>query len=182
MRATSRGEDGLTLIETMISLFVLAIVMAGFVQVLASSLSTDAQSRQRQAASQLATEVIETLRDAPPQQVAHFRDPDPLVVDAAEFDSAAFSVCDSGSGTVDGAPVGVADACERLLYQSGGVVRNESPYIGPAVPNLVVTTFVTDASSEAAGARRVTVVVQSVSPAPPATFTRSAIFSEVSRG
>ncbi|WP_199424068.1 type IV pilus modification PilV family protein [Actinotalea solisilvae] len=67
-RVTSRDE-GFTLIEVIVAMFVVVLVMASLLGVLVSSIETIAQARHRQTATALATQALERLRALPYDQV-----------------------------------------------------------------------------------------------------------------
>ncbi|WP_146192469.1 prepilin-type N-terminal cleavage/methylation domain-containing protein [Cellulomonas sp. WB94] len=59
------GDDGFTLIEIILAMFIVVAVMTTVLGLVVSALGTLAQSRQRQSGSALATEAIESLRALP---------------------------------------------------------------------------------------------------------------------
>ncbi len=60
-----RSDDGFTLIEIILAMFLTVVVMTALLGVLVSSLKTVAQARQRQTATALATQSLERLRALP---------------------------------------------------------------------------------------------------------------------
>lgn len=58
-------DDGFTLVEVIVAMFVTVLVMSALLGVLISSLTTIAQARQRQAGTALATQALERLRALP---------------------------------------------------------------------------------------------------------------------
>lgn len=64
-RAVRAVDEGFTLVEIMLAMFIVASVMASMLGILVSSLSTIAQARQRQTATALATQTLESLRALP---------------------------------------------------------------------------------------------------------------------
>ena len=60
-----RYDDGFTLIEIILAMFLTVVVMTALLSVLVSSLRTVAQARQRQTATALATQSLEELRALP---------------------------------------------------------------------------------------------------------------------
>lgn len=64
-RAVSGVEEGFTLIEIILAMFLTVVVMTALLGVLVSSLKTVTQARQRQTATALATQSLERLRALP---------------------------------------------------------------------------------------------------------------------
>jgi Tfp pilus assembly protein PilV len=68
--AISRSDDGMSLVEVVVSLFVFALGIGAIVAMLATSLKTTLTNRQRVAAAQLASKEVEQMRAAVKRGVA----------------------------------------------------------------------------------------------------------------
>lgn len=178
-------EDGITLVEIMISLVILGVVLIAFLQSMVGSLRSLGDSGSRQESSQLSTEVIEELRALSPPEIA---------LDADTVDTVALSDCtaqvdDDGDGTVDRTPAGYDPdgagplACEELVVRGFGAITSSLPYAG-TVDGVTVTTIATAQASDdvQSGVTRVTVVLDYELPGGTKQVRREALFSEVSRG
>lgn len=174
-----REEDGITLVEIMLTLVILSIVLSAMFSVIIGGLQSLSESRARQTASQVATEQIETLRTLAPSEVAMYNDP--LVSLSAEFDPATV-VCGGTAGTYD--PDGAGPlGCETVATLSLGAVTSDLPWQGER-DGVTVETIVTEATGTGvpAGAVRVTVVSTYEFSDGVEEVRRSALFSEVARG
>ncbi|MFT4837923.1 MAG: Tfp pilus assembly protein PilV, partial [Nonlabens sp.] len=86
---TLRGESGVSLVETLVTFMLIGIAMTAFFAAIIGGLQSLSESRARQAASQVATEVIEGLRARAPAEIAMYVVP--LLMLPDEFDSTTVS-------------------------------------------------------------------------------------------
>lgn len=170
----THDESGITLVEIAVSLAILGLVLTAFFTVITGGLQSLSESRSRQAASQVATEVIETLRGVAPSQIA---------MDSDDFNPLSVS-CDGTTGEF--APDGDAPTdCEVVRSASLGAITQSLPYTGDvAAVSGTVRTYATTAtgSDVPGGTVRVTVLVEYELPGGSDEVRRSALFSEVDRG
>jgi type II secretory pathway pseudopilin PulG len=180
---TLRGESGVSLVETLVTFMLIGIAMTAFFAAIIGGLQSLSESRARQAASQVATEVIEGLRARAPAEIAMYVVP--LLMLPDEFDSTTVS-CGGTLGAFDpdgGGPIG----CEPLAENELGAIHAAAPYQGSVVSSVAEIRVVTIAtqvvdSAIPAGTTRVTVVVSYDLPRGSKEVRRSTLFSEVSRG
>jgi len=174
-------EAGITLVEVLVSIVILGIVLTAFFQVMAGNLQSLSDSRARQEASQLTTEVIELLRSFQPPEIAMFDDP--LMTDPDEFVMTFSTVgCVAGQVDPDGdGPIG----CEALRGTDGGAITSVLPWQGsrPGSP-ITISTWATDATGTDVppDSIRVTVTATYELTDGPQVVRRQALFSRVGRG
>lgn len=179
------GEDGITLIEVMITLFLLLVVFSAFVATIIGGLRSLSESRARQFASQVATESIEHLRTQTHAAIAMDSD----TVDLVAISDCTASVDDDGDGTIDRTPLGFDPdgpgpiGCEEIAARASGVITTAEPFAGTEdnVTYVTVGTFAQDGDIPS-GTVRITVESAYSLPGDAATIRRQALFSEVSRG
>ena len=139
------ADDGFTLVEIILAMFLVVTVMAALLGVVVSSLKTIQQAKQRQVSAALATEALEELRALPYKDLTSS-------MGGAPAGSLPFVVA-SGSTFVFAPPVDVVKtASEDLVVgRSSTVVVDEASYR--------VMTYVTR-SSVAAGSYNLTAIVE----------------------
>ncbi len=141
LRARARLDDeaGLGLVEVVIAVFILTIGLAALAATAIPALGSLQNSRDRQAATAMATASLERARTYPMAQLAMHDDLEPC---PAEEDIA---IDRDGSLT------------ETPICHDDGLVENGSPHWYDS-EGRTVRTYVTE-MDEAPGARRITVVV-----------------------
>lgn len=193
MRAV-HAEDGITLVEIMISLLVLGVVLSAFFQVITGGLRSLSDSNNRQDASQIATDSIETLRALSPPEIAMLVDP--LAAPAGEVDLATFPTC-TASVDHDDDPVTANVSvtgfdpdgagpipCEQIVQSPQGAITSTAPFNATinGVDLLTVATFTMDGAGVQDGVVRVTAVSEYDIGAGAEVIRRQAYFSEINRG
>lgn len=181
----SAGEEGITLIEIVISLVILGVVLIAFLQTMVGGLRSLNDSGARQTSSQLSTEVIEELRAMSPPEIALRT----TAVDLAALSDCTAQVDDDDDGTVDRTPAGYDPdgagplACEELVVRGAGAITSSEPF-ARTKDGVTVTTFATaqTSSNVQTGITRVTIVLDYDLPGGASQVRRQALFSEVSRG
>lgn len=144
LRARARLDDeaGLGLVEVVIAVFILTIGLAALAATAIPALGSLQNSRDRQAATAMATASLERARTYPMAQLA-----------------IAQSVCDDTDADI-GSEVEIDRAgtlTEAPICATGGLVEDGSPHWYDS-EGRAVRTWVTE-MDEAPGARRITVVV-----------------------
>ena len=189
----TQDEAGMTLVEIVVALLLLGVVLTAFFRVITGGLQSLSDSGQRQDASQLTTESIETLRSLAPSEVA--LKVDPMITEADEVDVTALSNCvahldDDGDGTSDRTAPGYFDPdaggmaeCEELVTNPQGAVTSTVPFNGTkyGVDITTVPTLVSTAGVQSDVTRVTTIVTYELQDGVQ-TIRRQAYFSEVSRG
>ena len=178
MRGTD-DEAGITLVEIIVSLFVLGLLLTTFFTVLIGGLGSLSESRARQTTSQVATEIIEELRRLSPSEIAMYNDP--LDTTGPVFDPTTVS-CGGVPGEFDPdgpGPIG----CEVVVTATQGAIRDEAPFQA-SVDAVDVVTIATAATGPGVpdDTVRVTVVGTYAVANSTGEIRRSTLFSEVSRG
>ena len=176
----SDDEAGITLVEIMLSLLLLGIVLTAFFAVITNSLRSLSDSRLRQTASQVSTELIEDLRVLSPSEIAMYNDPNDGV--GGDFDATTVS-CGGNTGSFDpdgDGPLG----CETIVVDTFGAVTAAAPWQTTTTDGVTITTIATEVDDVdvPAGTVRVTVVADYTLPNGSEQIRRSALFSEVPRG
>ena len=139
------SDEGFTLVEIILAMFLVVTVMAALLGVVVSSLKTIEQAKQRQVSAALATEALEELRALPYSKLT-----DPS--DGVSSLTLPFVVV-SGSTFSFAPPADVVDSAAEILVvgRSSTVVVDEASYR--------VMTYVTN-SVKAAGSYNLTAVVE----------------------
>lgn len=174
MRWSSADDDGITLVEIVVALFILGFVMSTFVAAQATSLQSLTDSRARQDASQVATEVLERLRDRPPSSIAMSPSFDPTTVSCGDpAVTGFFDVFGDGS------------LCEPLAHDpdplATGVIDDSPPWTG-SLRAVDYAVYATEVAGDPVGRIRVTVVATYELTDGPRQIHRQTFFSEISRG
>ena len=141
----SSSDDGFTLVEIILAMFLVVTVMAALLGIVVSSLKTIQQAKQRQVSAALATEALEELRALPYSKLT---DPsDGLAPLTLPF------VVASGSTFSFAPPPDIVESAAEVLVvgRSSTVVVDEASYR--------VVTYVTN-SVKAAGSYNLTAVVE----------------------
>ena len=140
LRARARLDDeaGLGLVEIVIAVFILTVGLAALAATAIPALGSLQNSRDRQAATAMATASLERARTYPMSQLAMDSGLEPCPSDLIELDR-------------DG------DLAETPVCDSDGLVNDGSPHWYESA-GRTARTYVTNVE-EAPGARRVTVVV-----------------------
>lgn len=186
------AEDGITLVEILISMVILGVVLTAFFEVVTGGLQSLSESNDRQDSSQLATESIERLRSLAPSEVALRVDPadpggsvDPSTISNCTTDvrDTAGIVLRTGVLGFDPDGAGADFECEELVQSTLGAVVPALPYLGQDV-GVTITTVPTRSTTAQVqdGIVRVTAVLDYENQDGPQTITRQALFSEVNRG
>lgn len=178
-------DEGITLVEVMITLLILLVVFAAFVATIIAGLRSLSESRARQFASQVATESIENLRAHPHSAIAMDSD----TVDILAISTCTAAVDDDGDGTIDRTPPGFDPdgpgqiGCEEIAARTSGAITMDGPFAGTEdnVTFVTIGTFAQD-DNIPSGPVRVTVESDYSLSGGAATIRRQALFSEVSRG
>ena len=159
-----RHDDGFTLIEIILAMFLTVVVMTAVLGVLVSSLKTVAQARQRQTATALATQTLERLRALPYNSVTGSAPTFPLS-GGLEYVTVAGPIATFAPSAVNPSLPG-----ETLIVNEYSGKRTSKTI--DAVP-YVVQTFVTKAAPTAAGeqAFNLTAIVRWTSPVYPSIRT-----------
>ena len=170
-----QDDSGITLVEVMISLVLLLIVLGAFTTVVSRGLQSLSESRARQAASQVATQAIEELRNTAPVSVR---------INSDVVTVSALSNCTTASATAGFDPDGAGPlGCESFATRPGGAITTGAPFAGT---EDAVTYFTGATIAEGAdvppGSVRVVVQSRYDLPGDSAVIRRQAIFSEVPRG
>ncbi len=152
-RAHAREESGFTLVEAVVSLFVLGIIFTALAAAAMGSIRASMNSRAEQQAIDFATQALEKARQAEYYGLAH--DSTDVVADSA-VDPCGATWCYDADG-----PGG--SATEELVIQPGGSVNPHIETITSDVnngTNFTVATYVTRPLSSGADVKRVTVVTR----------------------
>lgn len=162
-------EDGITLVEIMISIFILGVVLTAAFGVFTRNLISLADSEARQEASFATSEIIETLRELPVTSARMATSYDPTLVS-----------CGGTSGEVD---VFGDGTCEPLAIDPSidvDRIDNTAPWVGTTGAVSYATYATAVAGTDAV---RVTVVAQyELGGEGLKEVRRSTLISEVERG
>ena len=172
----SSPDDGFTLIEILVALFLTLVVMTALLSVLVSSLRTVAQARQRQTATALVTQSLERLRALPYDSVTG---PDAIAYPISTSPPLQWATLAAGVYTFTPPASLLSGVAEPLVVNR---------YSGKAVTELIdgvtytVQTYVTKPAPTTAGQQpyNLTALVSWTSPSIPAGRTvvqRSTTFS-----
>lgn len=162
-------EDGITLVEIMISILLLGIVLTAYFGVMSRNLRSLSDSQARQEASFVTSQVIETLRDLPVTSARMAASYEPTLVS-----------CNGTTGEVD--VYGDESLCEPLEIDPTieiDRIDDTAPWTGTS-DAVTYATYATNVSGT--DAVRVTVVAQYELTDGPKEIRRNTIVSEVGRG
>lgn len=142
-RARTRGtEDGFTLVEVIVAMFIVVLIMTALLGALVSSLETVSQARHRQTATALATQALERLRALPYNQVTQ---PDGSAPEAG----LQYAVV-NGTG-YDFEPVGLIPGVDEPLVVNQLSARWEDQSVGEVTYRI--QTYVTRPAATAGGSQ-----------------------------
>ena len=163
-RAGPAGADGFTIVELLVSMFVVVLLFLAFGRALTSALDTSRENRLAQEATGIATEHIEMARGLTWAELAQ-----------ASIDAEAPLLATSGDA-IDGAELGLAGD-EVIVYTPDGIV---TPKVTETIDGSSFTVW--RYVSEAGDLRRVVIEVRWDSDGSPRSFRTSTLVAEVTAG
>ena len=180
----SADEDGLSLIEVLVAVFVLSVAIVALAGAVGPSLFALEVAEGRQDAMASATRVLDTIRSLDYADVA--LDDGDFTVSSTALDPGA----DFAGGAYDPDPASAQLGDEPLVLAAGGGVVGAAPYWTTTPEGVTVETYVTAwceiapcASAAAAEGRRVTVFTRwTVRGGEERSFRTSTLIAEAGRG
>lgn len=158
-----RGESGMTLIEILVAVFILAVAVVALAATAASSLKSVRISRDRQDATQLASTILESARGVPYEDV---------ILDTADNPPNGFDPT-TGNGGCDPADVG----CEAVVKLAGGAIDHVQ-----STGNHTATTYVSEVEGTSGKQVRVTTFVRWTDGGKERTVREETLVAQAMRG
>lgn len=156
------AESGMTLIEVLVAMFILAVAVVALASTAVSSLSAVRLGKDRQNATQLASTVLEEVRGLP------FED---VILDTADGPPALYNAVTNSTCATQGGD------CEVVVRVAGGAVDHVR-----TSGKLTATTYVTEVTGSASRELRVTVVVTWTGTTGDHTVRQQTLVAEATRG